>query len=195
MQLVFSEYGWPETIISDNGPCYSVETFTKLIKDYSINHITISPHYLQSNGLAEKYIQIVKNLFYKVQEEGTRLCKSLMIYWNIYCQALYNYLCRFYNLKLPGHNSLCPMQPENCLDWAQNNLDWKTRMNSYHAWPTPGSKCHVPRFCDQKMLSSHNYQHMPRAQKLQGNNKRWYHIQKDTSPPKTILTTVQGHSK
>ena len=72
MKLIFSEYGWPETIVSDNRPYYSAETFTKLMTDYSVNHITSSPHYLQSNGLAEKYVQIVKNLFYKAQEEGTR---------------------------------------------------------------------------------------------------------------------------
>ena len=82
MKLVFSEYGWPETIISDNGPCYSAETFTKLMKDYSINNTTSSSHYPQSNGLAEKYIQIVKNIFYKVQEEGTDLYKILVIYRN-----------------------------------------------------------------------------------------------------------------
>ena len=82
MKLVFSEYGWPETIVSDNGPCYSAETFTKLMTDYSVNHITSSPHYLQLNGLAEKYVQLVKNLFYKAQEEGTDLYKSLMIYRN-----------------------------------------------------------------------------------------------------------------
>ena len=72
----------PETIISDNGPCYSPEAFTKLMKDYSVNHITSSSHYPQSNGLVEKYVQIMKNLFYKVQGEGTDLYKSLMIYRN-----------------------------------------------------------------------------------------------------------------
>ena len=52
------------------------------MKNYSINPITSSPHYPQSNGLADKYIQIVKTLFYKAQEEGTDLYKSLMIYRN-----------------------------------------------------------------------------------------------------------------
>ena len=47
MKLVFSEYGWPEIIISDNGPCYSAEHFHKLMKDYTVNHIKSSPHYLQ----------------------------------------------------------------------------------------------------------------------------------------------------
>ena len=56
MKLIFSEYGWPETIASDNGPYYSAETFTKLMTDYSVNHITSSLYYPQSNGLAEKYL-------------------------------------------------------------------------------------------------------------------------------------------
>ena len=80
MKLIFSEYGWPETIVSDNSPCYSAETFTKQMTDYSVNHITNSPHYSQLNGLAEKYVQIVKNLFYRAKEEDTDLYKSLMIY-------------------------------------------------------------------------------------------------------------------
>ena len=82
IKLTFSEHGWPETIISDNSHCYSAEAFTKLMTDYSVNHITTSPHYPKSNGLAEKYVQIVKNLFYKAKEEGTDLYKSLMIYRN-----------------------------------------------------------------------------------------------------------------
>ena len=76
IKLIFSEYGWPATIVSDNRPCYSAETFTKLMIQHSVNHITSSPHYPQSNGPAEKYVQIVKNLFYKVQEEGTDLHKK-----------------------------------------------------------------------------------------------------------------------
>ena len=82
MKLIFSEYGWPEITVSNNRPCYSAQTFTKLMTDYRVNHIASYPYYLQLNGLAEKYVQILKNLFYKAQEEGTDLYKSLMIYRN-----------------------------------------------------------------------------------------------------------------
>ena len=81
--LICSEYGWPETLVSDNGPCYTTENFTTLMKDYNVNHITSSPHYQQSNGLAEKCMQIVKNLFYKPKQEGKDLYKCLMVYHNI----------------------------------------------------------------------------------------------------------------
>ena len=64
------------------GPCYAAEMFTNLMKEYTVNHITSSPHYPQSNGLAEKFVQIVKNLFHKAKEEGVDSNKYLMIYRN-----------------------------------------------------------------------------------------------------------------
>ena len=62
---VFSEYGWPETLISDNGPCYTANAFTSVMNAYHVSHITSSSHYPQSNGLAEKYVQIMKTYFTK----------------------------------------------------------------------------------------------------------------------------------
>ena len=79
---VFSEYGWPDTLISDNGPCYILQAFTSVIWAFSVNHTTSSPHYPQSNGLAEKYVQIVKCLFHKAKEEENNFHKCLMIYRN-----------------------------------------------------------------------------------------------------------------
>ena len=77
-KLIFSEYGWPEILISGNGPCYTSEAFTSLMKDYSVNHITSSPQYPQSNGLAEKFVQIVQSLFYKANKGGKDLFKCLI---------------------------------------------------------------------------------------------------------------------
>ena len=79
---IFSEYGWPDTLVSDNGPCYTAEMFTNLMKEYAVNRITSSPHYPQSNGFVEKFVQIVKNLFHKAKEEGVDSNKYLMIYHN-----------------------------------------------------------------------------------------------------------------
>ena len=81
-KLMFSEYSWPETLISDNGPCYTTDAFTSVMNAYHVNHITSSPHYPQPNRLPEKYAQIVKGLFHKAKEEGKDLFKCLMIYHN-----------------------------------------------------------------------------------------------------------------
>ena len=37
-KLIFSEYGWPETLISDNRQCYTVEAFTSVMNVYHVNH-------------------------------------------------------------------------------------------------------------------------------------------------------------
>ena len=79
---VFSEYGWPDTLLTDNGPCYASQEFKKLMLDMGVNNIMSSPHYPQRNRLAEKYVQIMKNLFIKAHEEGTDYQKALMIYRN-----------------------------------------------------------------------------------------------------------------
>ena len=74
IKQIFAKYGWPDTLVSDNGPCYTSEIFKGLMEEYQVNHITSSPHYPQSNGLAEKYIQIVKNLFHKAREKRDKIC-------------------------------------------------------------------------------------------------------------------------
>ena len=67
---IMSEYGWLDTVVSDNGPCFVSQEFKDLLKSKSVVHITSSPHYQKANGLAEKYVQVVKNLFKKAMEEG-----------------------------------------------------------------------------------------------------------------------------
>ena len=44
-KLICSEYEWPETLLCDNGLCYTSETVTTLMKEYNVNHITSLPHY------------------------------------------------------------------------------------------------------------------------------------------------------
>ena len=79
---IFSEYGWPETLISDNGPCYFADAFANVMNAYHVKHITSLPHSSQSNRLAGKYVHIMKSLFYKAKEERKDLLKHLMIYYN-----------------------------------------------------------------------------------------------------------------
>ena len=79
---IFPDYGWPESLISDNGPSYTADAFTNVMNAYHVNHITNSPYYPQSNGIAEKYICFVKSLFYKAKEEVKDLFKCIVIYHN-----------------------------------------------------------------------------------------------------------------
>ena len=59
--LIFTEVGRPFILRSDNGPCYASREFHNFLSFYQVDHITSSPHYLQSNGFAEVLVDISKN--------------------------------------------------------------------------------------------------------------------------------------
>ncbi len=65
---LFARHGIPEEVFSDNGPCYSGESFAQFSDDYGFTHKTSSPRYPQSNGLAERTVQTVKNLLQKADD-------------------------------------------------------------------------------------------------------------------------------
>ena len=66
--------------MSDNGPCYVSKEFRELMQQKGLNHILVLPHHPQSNGMAEKYIAIVKQLFLKAREEGKDPADALHAY-------------------------------------------------------------------------------------------------------------------
>jgi len=80
LNSIFNEYGPPNSIVTDNGPCYSSASFKTAMLQHGVHHITTSPHYHQSNGLAEGYVRIVKQLFNKAHEEGSSILTALRIY-------------------------------------------------------------------------------------------------------------------
>ena len=52
-------------LITDNGPSYVSQEFETFLQDCSIKHITSSPMYHQSHGLAKSIVQVMKNLITK----------------------------------------------------------------------------------------------------------------------------------
>ena len=64
---VFSNFGIPETIVSDNGPCYKSQEFNNFCAKFEINHITGALYNHQANSIAEHMIQTIKQLMVKNQ--------------------------------------------------------------------------------------------------------------------------------
>lgn len=79
---VFAWFGMPETIVSDNGPCFVSKEFESFLLANGMKHITSSPYYPATNGLAERAIQILKKGLKKVTSGSlqTRLAQILMSY-------------------------------------------------------------------------------------------------------------------
>ena len=70
MKSIFARYGIPKIVISDNGPQYSSFHFTSFAKQWDFKHVTSSPRYPQSNGMAERTVQTVKKLIKKALQDG-----------------------------------------------------------------------------------------------------------------------------
>ena len=68
---VFSECGIPQRIVSDNGPQYSGAAYQEFVKEWGIEHVTSSPRYPMSNGMAERAIRTIKSTFDKAKRSGT----------------------------------------------------------------------------------------------------------------------------
>ena len=129
------------------------------MQSMSVNHLTSSPHYPQSNGLAQKFVGIIKNLFHKAKEEGQSPYTALMVYRNI-----------------PPNGTL--QSPMQILLDRQAHTDLplshaaKVQMGINHApWPTAEILC-----VKDKLLSSPTHD-IPIGQNVmyrEPNDKRWY---------------------
>ena len=80
MKSIFAEYGVPDTLITDNGPCYNSKEFKSFTQKYNFEHVTSSPHYHEGNGLEEKYVDIIKDQLQKALDSKEDSYKSMLIY-------------------------------------------------------------------------------------------------------------------
>ncbi|XP_063388061.1 uncharacterized protein K02A2.6-like isoform X1 [Cydia fagiglandana] len=71
IKSMIARHGCPLEIVSDNGPQYSCKEFKEFADAYGFKHITSSPDYPKSNGLAESSVKIVKSILKKCKEDNT----------------------------------------------------------------------------------------------------------------------------
>lgn len=77
MERFFCDFGVPEELETDNGPQFDSAEFKTFCAKLRIRHVTSSPEYPQSNGLAERHIQTVKQQMLKMLGEGRTLWETL----------------------------------------------------------------------------------------------------------------------
>ena len=54
MKTIFPRQGFPEVVISDNGPQHASKEFNEFSKSWNFHHYTSLPHHPKGNGTAEQ---------------------------------------------------------------------------------------------------------------------------------------------
>lgn len=78
MLRIFTSFGYPHIIVADNMPFGSFEC-KQFANDHDIKIVTSSPNYAQSNGWAEKSVDICKRILKKSKDENEVL-RALLAY-------------------------------------------------------------------------------------------------------------------
>lgn len=80
LAAMFARYGIPLEVLTDNGPQFSSHLFTNFADRYDFKHTTSSPGFPQSNGLAEKGVQVVKRILKKTAATQEDFWLGLLAY-------------------------------------------------------------------------------------------------------------------
>ena len=125
----------------------------------AVNHLTSFPHHPQSNGLADKFVGIIKNLFHKAKEEGQSPYTALMVYRNTPINGTFQSMMQI----LQGRHT--------CTDLPLLHAA-KVQMGFNHAPQPTAESLHVK----DKLLSSYTHD-IPIGQDVmyrEPSDKRWY---------------------
>ncbi|KAL1487798.1 hypothetical protein ABEB36_015553 [Hypothenemus hampei] len=57
---IFTSFGYPETLKSDNGPPFNSRDFKQFLDDCGIKHTRVTPYWPEANGLAERFVKTCK---------------------------------------------------------------------------------------------------------------------------------------
>ena len=77
LRQMFAAYGLPDQIVSDNGPQFISDDFAMLTKMSGIKHIRSAPYHPASDGLAERFVQSLKQALKASLKDGRPLFQRL----------------------------------------------------------------------------------------------------------------------
>ena len=83
LKAIMARHGIPRTVVTDPGSqFYQCREFREFASEYGFEHVVSSPKHSQSNGKAEKGVQIVKRLLKKAKESDEDPYLALLSYRN-----------------------------------------------------------------------------------------------------------------
>ena len=80
LKSLFSRFGFIEEAYTDNGPQFSSLEFEQFAREFNFKHVTSSPYFPSSNGMAERAVQTAKTILKKCLLSGDDPYVSLLNY-------------------------------------------------------------------------------------------------------------------
>lgn len=153
MKSMFSRFGIPKKVVTDNGPQFTSEDFKLFSDSWEFIHETSSPLYPRSNGLAERNIRTIKSLFLKAQKSNEEWQIALLNFRNTpitgeqYSPAQL-LMSRRLNTKLPANPKI--LQPELARSKIVHN-ERKQRIDKYKYQYNKGTRNLKPLLTNQNI--------------------------------------------
>lgn len=79
----FCQFGFPVTVVSDNGPCFTSQDFKTFLTMNGVRHVTTSVYKPASNGLAERMVQTFKSSLASSKENWSVMLDKFLFKYRI----------------------------------------------------------------------------------------------------------------
>jgi len=123
LQKIFSRFGIPNCIVSDNGPAFAATEFKTWLINIGCKHLTIAPYHPQSNGLAERFVRTMKEQLKEantVEKSQSTINKFLICYRSLpHNSTGWSPAQLFFNRQIRTSHNIDQL-PENV--WVRNHL-------------------------------------------------------------------------
>ena len=90
LRQLFSRFGLPEQVVSDNGPQFTSEEFAIFMKSNGIKHTRSAPYHPSTNGLAERFVQSLKQALKTSHSTGLSLSHRMSNFLLTYRSATHS---------------------------------------------------------------------------------------------------------
>lgn len=80
---IFSRYGLPESLVSDNGPQFRSSEFSDFLKQNGIKQVFAAPYHPPSKGTAERFVDTFKQALSKGISDGLEPAHCLANFLNV----------------------------------------------------------------------------------------------------------------
>ena len=100
---IFSRFGTPRALITDNGTHFCNKMIDKVLQKYGVRHRTSLTYHPQSNGQAEVSNRKIKSILEKTVNKSRKDCSKKMHSGHTEQHLKHPWVCRPLELFMPKH--------------------------------------------------------------------------------------------